>query len=92
MTEKTLEKAIEIKLIIDDLKRKKNELEEAKNLCFGNTSEVKNNDFYLNVLKKGCCANSMTISSKAANKALEYEILEVDEKLEKYLKDFCELN
>lgn len=92
MTEKTLEQAIEIKRVIDRLRNVKEELEETRNLCFGNTNEVRNRTFYVEIFEKGCCKKSTVISAQAAKKSLEYEILDVDEKLKKNLNALSELD
>lgn len=91
MTEKTLEQAIEIKRVIDRLRKGKEELEETRNLCFGNTNEVRARTFYVEVSEKGCCKKDTIISPQAAKKALECEIVDIDEKLKKNLSALTEL-
>lgn len=92
MTEKTLEQAIEIKRLIDKLRNRKEELVETKKLCFGNTNEVRARTFYAEISEKGCCIKSTVVSSQAVKKALEYEILDVDEKLKKNMNALSELD
>jgi len=91
VTEKTLEQAIEIKRVIDKLRNVKEELEETRNLCFGNTNEVRDRTFYVEISEKGCCKKDTIISPQAAKKALECEIGDVDEKLKKNLNALSEL-
>lgn len=92
MTEKTLEQAIEIKRVIDKLRNKKEELEETRDLCWGNTNEVRARTFRVSISEKGCYKKHTTVSSQAAKMALEYEISEIDERLEKNLNALRELN
>ena len=92
MTEKTLEKAIEIKQIIDNLRYKKQELEETSNLCCGNTNEVRARTFQVSISENGCYKKTTLVSSQAVKRAIEYEISGVDERLEKNLNILSKLN
>lgn len=91
MTEKTLEKAIEIKRHIDRLRDRKNELEMHKTLCWGNTSEVKGRSFEV-VIADGGRIKGVSISAEAAKLAMNHEIQNTDEILKNYLTDLLEMN
>ena len=53
---------------------------------------MRNRTFYVEIFEKGCCKKSTVISAQAAKKSLEYEILDVDEKLKKNLNALSELD
>lgn len=92
MTEKTLEQAIEIKHILDNLRKRKKELEDTRDLCFGNTREVRARTIYVEISENGCCKKSTIISPQAVKEALECELLDADEKLNKFLNALSELD
>lgn len=92
MTEKTLERAIEIKHLIDNLRNKKEELEETRSLCWGNTNEIRARTFKVSISENGCYKKTTLVSSQAVKKVLDYEILDVDEKLKRNLNALTELN
>lgn len=91
MTEKTLERAIDIKKNIDRLRETKDELEYHQQLCWGNTSEV-NSRTFLAEIRFDRNTRSVAVSPESLKLALDNEIKNTDEILNNYLTELHELN
>lgn len=91
MTERTLEKAIDIKNNIDKLREMKNSLEYHQRLCWGNTTEVHSRTFGAVIHENGS-TRSVEVSPESLKMALDNEINQVDRLLKSYLNELYNLN
>ena len=91
MTEETLNKAIAIKNQIETIRTRNSKLEGMASLCYGNTSEVRKRKFTAQIrdnnrLKEVC------VSNKSLKFALDMEIADADEALERLLTELDQLH
>lgn len=92
MTEDVLKQAVEIKHEIDSIRKIKNELEEAKELCRGNTGEVRARNFQVQISDMGCYRKTVSVSSESAWTALKKEISDIDQRLSILQNELSELH
>lgn len=91
MTENTLKQAIEIKNNLDSLRKRNKELKDAMDLCHGNTGEVRARTVYIEIMEKGCHTCSINIPPHVAKIAIEYELQQTYERIDKLLEQLGEL-
>lgn len=91
MTEETLNKAIAIKNQMETIRTRKSKLDGMASLCYGNTSEVRARKFTAQIsdnnhLKEVC------VSNKSLKFALDMEISDADETLDRLLAELDQLH
>ena len=92
MTEQILKKANELTNEIKTLREKRDLLEEAQKLCWGNYSEVQSRIFRVCITSTNSRERKeVKISSNSAKQALDLEIKGIEEKLAELQKEFSEL-
>lgn len=92
MTEQIFKKAKELTNEIKTLREKRDSLEEAQKLCWGNFSEVHSRIFCVHIASINTTERKeVKISSNSAKQALDLEIKGIEETLEKLQKEFSEL-
>ena len=94
MTEKALERGVELKGTIDSLRKRREKLKSMKALCSENMdiAKSKTHNFELDASKKeGGRSETITLSAGAAYAAICKDIKEAEKELEKLRKEFSDL-
>ena len=91
MTGDVLKRAVDLNDKIKKWRSEKKALEELRDKCWGNASEVWNRCFYVGVVEN-CIYMVGYVSATSAKAALDAEIRSVDKELEGLEKEFEELN
>lgn len=93
MTERTFKKAKELNDEIKRLCEEKDILEKAQKLCWGNTSDVQNRIFRVNIGSPNVprAITEVKVSCGSAKLALDLEIKRIEDTLAALRKEFSEL-
>ena len=90
MTEQTLERGIEIKRQIDELRNRKNKLTLNQSLCYGSREEMQEKNFMVEITERSK-VHRVNLSPESIKLALDNELMQTEEILKNYLDDLEEL-
>ncbi len=92
MTREALEHGNEIKKSLDALYERRQELEIMREQCAKNIGISKTCDFYINTYnREDSERNSVYISAEYAYSAIDWELKDIDRKIEELSKEFADL-
>lgn len=94
MTNKQLERGIELKSLIDNLLEKKERLERIRDICFENMDIAKENTHFFSIesiREDGWEKDSVEISAHAAYWGLCKDIEKINEERERLRKEYSDL-
>ncbi len=91
MTEKTLERANEIKKGLDSGREILREFEELRAMCYGNEAELEKRKFYVEI-KDNMCGKRARVTLEAARVAFNKVIEEISEEIRELKSKLDELH